>query len=192
MKKWSGILVLVFILSVTTEAQYVRFDSTSGQYKPPQPYNFMNHVSFGGNFGLQFGQTTIVALSPLMNYHFTSSIVIGAGPIYQYYKIEDPYYGASYSGSIYGGRVVALAYLPGSLSKIFLMGEYDVINIPYFDTFTYEYSRTTLTIPLVGGGYRQPVGDKMFFTLAALWDLSGSQLSPYTNPIIEAGFDVGF
>ena len=187
MKRYLGILVLLFILSGKTDAQYVRTDSVTGSHKPPPPYNFWDHASLGGNFGLQFGTVTFVGISPLLNYHITSNIMLGAGPIYQYYK--DNYY--NYSSSIYGFRVAAVCYLPGGLSKIFLMGEYDVINVPYFNTLLLEDSRTTIAIPLVGGGYRQPVGNNSYFLVAALWSLSNSNYSPYMNPIITAGFDIG-
>lgn len=189
MKKSGVIIILVLLTLVRVNAQYVRGDSVPSTNHNQQAYDFWSHTSLGGNFGLQFGDYTIIALSPLINYHFNSSFVFGAGPIYQYTNIHDPYFG-NYSGSIYGGRAVAIYYLPGRLSNIFLMGEYDIINFPYVDGLG-NYTRSTLGIPLLGGGYRQPLGGKTYFTLAGLWDLSGNPLSPYSNPLIIAGFDVG-
>jgi hypothetical protein len=191
MKKAGIIIVLALFTLIKVDAQYVRGDSVPATHQQVKPYDFWSHTSLGGNFGLQFGNYTIVALSPLLNYHVNTSLVVGAGPIYQYVSINDPYWGEYYSGSIYGGRVTAIYYLPGRLSNIFLMGEYDVINFPYINSITGENSRKTLGIPLVGGGYRQPVGSRSYFTLAALWDLSGSPDSPYSNPLILAGFDFG-
>jgi len=190
MKKLTVIIVFLLINLLEADAQYVRGDSASRKNQQAQPYNFWSHASLGGNFGLQFGDYTIIALSPLLNYHFNSSFVLGIGPIYQYISVHDPILG-NYSGSIYGGRVAAVCYLPGRLNNIFLMGEYDVVNFPWIDDFG-RYIRPTLGIPLLGLGYRQPVGDRSYFTVAGLWDLSGSTMSPYSNPIILAGFDVGF
>lgn len=189
MKKAAIIMVLLVIVAAGANAQYVRGDkdSVAAQHQPAKPYNFWQHTSLGGNFGLQFGTVTFVGISPLLNYHFTSSLIIGAGPIYQYYR--DNYY--NYSSSIYGGRITALYYLPGNLKNIFAMGEYDIINVPYYNYIINENLRTTVDIPMAGGGYRQPVGDNMYFTIAALWVLSNTAYSPYQNPVILAGFDFG-
>lgn len=192
------LISLVLLLSFSVNAQYTRDDapaslSDSGRgQKPPQPYNFWDHVSIGGNFGLQFGQVTFVGLSPLMNYHFNDNFTAGIGPIYQYLNITDPtgYY-APYTSSIYGGRVTATYYLPGNLSYLFVMGECDVINVPdYYSSFA-NITRATITIPLAGIGTRRPIGANSYLTLAALWDFSNSPLSPYSNPIIIAGIDIG-
>jgi len=187
-------LVTIFLLFLGWSkcyAQYVRQDTVPGQrHTAPAPYNFEDHISIGGNVGLQFGNVTIVGISPLINYHVSNSFIVGVGPIYQYYNFQESGY-SPYSASIYGGRIVAVNYLPGKLSNIFLMGEYDVVNVPYYDYFTGYNSRTTIGIPLLGAGYRQPIGSKSYFTIAGLWDFSGSPLSPYSNPVIITGFDFG-
>lgn len=191
MKKAAIIVVLLTIVATGANAQYVRGDnkdSVTGQPKPPaKPYNFWEHTSLGGNFGLQFGTITFVGISPLLNYHFTENVIVGAGPIYQYYRDND----YNYSSSMYGGRVAAVAYLPGTLKNIFVMGEYDIINVPYYNYLTNADSRATVGIPMAGGGYRQPIGDRMYFTIAALWVLSNVTYSPYQNPVILAGLDIG-
>jgi len=184
-------LLFIFIFTGRTNAQYVRGDSIPRQNKPAKPFNFWDHVSVGGNFGLQFGTYTFVALSPLLDYHFNSHFIVGAGPIYQYYKYQDPTYNYVYTSSVYGGRVVAFGYLPGNLSNVFAMGEYDVINVPYINYLLNENTRMTVGIPLLGGGYRQPIGVRTYFTLAGLWALSNSQYYTYQNPVILAGFDIG-
>lgn len=187
MKKAAIIVVLLVIVATGINAQYVRGDSVANLHKPPVAYNFWQHTSLGGNFGIQFGTVTFVGVAPLLNYHITNNIIIGAGPIYQYYR-DNNY---NFTSSMYGGRAEALAYLPGNFKNIFVLGEYDVINVPYYNFFLNEDSRTTIGLPMVGGGYRQPIGDRMYFTLAALWVLSNVAYSPYQNPVILAGFDVG-
>jgi hypothetical protein len=108
--------------------------------------------------------------------------------------MQDQY--GNYSSSIYGGRAVGMAFLPGDLSKFFLQAEYDVLNVPDILSLGNE-TRATIGIPLVGGGYRQMVGDKSYFTIALLFDLSNSELSPYYYgpntyiPVFLAGFDIG-
>lgn len=195
-------VVLVFILCCTfslfAEAQYVRPDNERPaqptQTQQQQPYNFMDHTSIGGNLSLQFGSITYIVLAPLFNYRFKNYAEIGAGPFYQYYSEQDQY--GTFTSSIYGGRAVGMVFLPGSLSRFFIEGEYDVLNVPDFQTYLPNV-RTSIGIPLVGAGFRQMAGEKTFFTLALLFDLSNSPLSPYYiapntyAPEISAGIDVG-
>jgi len=190
MKKAGILFALLICLLATANAQYVRQDSVPGQqYHPPLPYDFWQNTSIGGSFGLQFGTVTFLGISPLLNYHFTSDFMIGVGPIYQYYRYND--FGYDYSSSIYGARIAAVYYLPERLHNIFITAEYDAINVPYIDPFTFANSRTSIGIPLVGVGYRQPIGEKSYFMISGLWDLSNNPSSPYTNPIILTGFDFG-
>ena len=182
--------------TICLKAQYVRpagDNSASSSTTPQQsqPYNFWSHVSIGGSLGLQFGNVTFVGISPLLNYHINDYVEIGAGPIYQYFSYNDPYYNYSYSTSIYGGRITALCFLPGQLSHIFIMGEYDIINVPDYYSPIAAITRATIEIPLVGVGVRRPIGEHSYLIVSGLWDLSNSVLSPYQNPIITAGIDVG-
>lgn len=183
-------------------AQYVRPDDNrtpsppsangNAQQQPPPP-SFWDKVSVGGSFQLQFGTYTYVGLEPLLNYHISNSFMIGIGPIYQYISINDPNYGTVYKSSIYGGRIAGMFFLPGELSRIFIMGEFDIINLPEIQQSVYGYyeTRGNLEIPLLGLGYKEPVTEHLFFTIYALWDFSNSPYSPYSNPLINAGFDVG-
>src|SRR6185312_1856385 len=108
------------IYSLVSSAQYTRDDNptqgdtkpapAASQSKPAEPYDFWKHVSIGGGFGLQFGEFTIVSLSPLFNYHFDKNLVVGIGPIYEYFKYSDPYSSYTYSTSIYGGRIKAIYF----------------------------------------------------------------------------------
>jgi hypothetical protein len=186
------LIVIIFLIAGIgrVNAQYVRQDSIHAPAShAPLPYNFEDHLSIGGNLGLQLGYFTLIGLSPLINYHFNSNFVMGIGPIYQYTSFNEAGY-VPYTTSIYGGRVVAQCFLPGKLSNAFVMGEYDIVNVPYYDIFG-NFGRTTIDVPLIGGGYRQPISSKSCFQLIVLFDLSNSQLSPYSNPVILTGFDFG-
>lgn len=194
MKKLIGILFLCATINV--QAQYVRpGDESSASGHPDQmpPPGFADHLSIGGAFALQFGQYTFVELEPLLNYHFNQSFMVGIGPIYQYENVENisyGYYNYSYSTSIYGGRIIALYFLPDELSKIFIMGEYDVLNLPEYGQYTYQLYRGYLELPMLGVGYKEAVSRKVFFSIYALWNFNNSFYSPFTNPLINFGFDV--
>lgn len=195
MKKLIGIFIFVYI-TIHAGAQYVRpNDSASHNLQAPaqMPNNrFVNHLSIGGSFGLQFGDITFVELEPLLSYHFNQSLMIGVGPIYQYESADAQAYGGfSYTSSLYGGRLDVLFFLPDEYSRIFIMGECDVINLPEANPFTYQLSRGNLTLPMLGIGYKEPISDKSFFCAYILWDLSNSIYNPFANPIINVGLDVG-
>ena len=196
MKKILTVVMLMVCVSYL-KAQYVRPSGDNstpaaqpGQQPAQQP-DFWSKVSIGGSFGLQFGDITYVALSPLINYRINDNLEIGIGPVYQYYKYTDSYYNYTYSTSIYGGRIVAMCFLPGELSHIFIIGEYDLLNVPdYYSPFV-GVTRANIGIPLVGLGLRRPIGEHSYFILTGMWDLSNSALSPYVNPNISAGVDLG-
>jgi hypothetical protein len=44
---------------------------------------------------------------------------------------------------------------------------------------------------LLGGGYRQWIGNKAFMTLMILWNVNEQLYSPYQNPVIRIGFGAG-
>ena len=193
MKKLIGIF-LVFI-TIHAQAQYVRPSDSSRYDQHPAPQaknNFASHLSLGGSFGLQFGDVTFIELEPLLSYHFGQNFIIGLGPVYQYESADAQSYGGfSYTSSLYGGRIDALYFLPDELSRVFLMGECDVLNLPEANPFTLQLSRGILTLPMFGIGYKEPVSDKFFFCGYILWNFNNSPYNPYSNPIINVGIDVG-
>lgn len=192
MKKlvYTGILLFA---SLTSFSQYAREEMKDSTYQPSDGVNhpsaFWQHVSIGGGFGLQFGTLTYIALSPMVCYHINNDIMIGAGPVYQYYSYSD-YTGTSIN-NIYGGRVDAYIFLPGVLHNVFLQGEYDMLNVPDNYSIFANITRAIVYIPLAGIGIRRPIGENSFYTLSFMWDFSNSVLSPYINPVISAGVDFG-
>lgn len=195
MKKIIGILFLC--AAINMQAQYVRPENETTP-SPSAPANqlppgFADNLSLGGSFALQFGQYTFVELEPLLSYHFNQSFMVGIGPIYQYENVNDLVYGYSYTytSSIYGGRIAALYFLPEELSKVFIMGEYDVINVPEPGQYTYQVGRGYITLPMLGIGYKEAISDKAFFCVYGLWNFNNSPYSPFANPIINFGLDIG-
>ncbi|HTA82227.1 MAG TPA: hypothetical protein VK783_04820 [Bacteroidia bacterium] len=184
---------MIMVLSLSSHAQYTREDTDSNKARHPQAAtdqdSFWKHLSIGGGFGLQFGTITFVALSPLFNYHVTNDLIVGAGPMYQYVNNTEPYYGFTYS--IYGGRISATYFLPGVLNNVALLAEYDVLNVPdYYSPFP-QITRAYVYIPLLGIGFRRPIGEHSYYIITGMWDFSNSLLSPYANPTISAGVDFG-
>jgi hypothetical protein len=44
---------------------------------------------------------------------------------------------------------------------------------------------------LGGGGYRQAISDRLFFDAMMLWNFTPTLYTPYVNPIIRIGFNIG-
>ncbi len=184
-------------------AQYVRPSDQSTSPPPPGPLaqqpdnSFANHLSIGGSFALQFGDVTFVELEPLLSYHLNESFMIGVGPIYQYQNVSDQLYGYAYTASVYGGRVAALYFLPDDLSKIFVMGEFDALNVPEASLNSYQINRGYITLPMLGIGYKEVISDKFFFCIYGLWNFNNSPYNPFSStsdpavPIINFGMDIG-
>jgi len=197
MKKLIVIALVTLSSSIFTlcKAQYVRPGDETTPVNPTgtpgqlPPKTFGDNLSIGGSFALQFGDITFIELEPLLSYHFNSSFMAGIGPVYQY--VNENYGYGSYSSSTYGARVAAMFFLPEDLSRVFIMGEWDVLNVPEQSLYTYQVERGYLTLPLVGIGYKEQVSDKVFFSIYGLWNFNNSMYNPFSNPIINAGFDIG-
>jgi hypothetical protein len=196
------IVVISFIILSSSffticSAQYVRpEDNTtpppSGTAPAPPPPSALDKFSIGGGFGLQFGTITFIELEPLLNYHINQSLMVGIGPIYQYESWEgSAYYGYAGTSSLYGARVSAIFFLPDEFSRVFIMGEYDIINVTEPRPYNYTVERGNIALPMAGIGYKEPVSDRAFFYIYGLWNFNNTIYNPYTNPIINVGFDIG-
>lgn len=187
-------VLFALLLALSSIAQYARedvVDSTKKRAATAQNSSFVDRLSVGGNLSLYFGDVTYIEVAPLLGYHIIDDIAVAAGPMYQYFSLNDG--GGTYTNSIYGGRVDAFIFLPGRLNNFFIQGEYEVLDVPDDYSVFSNVSRATIGVPLAGAGIRRYMGEKSYCTLSVLWDFSDSELSPYYgNPlVITAGFDFG-
>jgi len=159
---------------------------------------------FGGNFGLMFGQFTVIDISPLVGYKVTERFHVGTGLTYTYYKYkEDGTYNGStttdgfeFSTHIYGGRLFTRYYV---LDNLFLHAEDEFINLELPDLALYpkevSLSRQWLNSVLVGGGYGHAFNvDGPSLSIMVLFRLNTefADFYPYQNPIIRIGLGFGF
>lgn len=144
-----------------------------------------NRWYFGGNLGLQFGTITILDVSPYAGYKLTNRLAIGSGFTYQFLKEGSGDY--SYSSSVYGGRVFASYSI---IPEIFAYTEYEVLNVEVAINVN-DYARKNVSSALVGAGYRQMIGPRLYSDVMILWNLTESPDSPYSNPIYRVGFVIG-
>ena len=161
---------------------------------------FNQRLVYGGGFGMQFGNVTLLDFSPSIGYRVSDQLTLGTGISYKYNYIKEytldlnsgSWY--DYSSNVYGGSIWGRYYI---LRNIFAHAEIEQLRIDY------KYTSVSSTIPtlvkngvdvtsvLVGGGYRQPLGGRVFFNILVLFNLNETDFTPYSNPIIRAGISVG-
>ncbi|MGB3948679.1 MAG: hypothetical protein WBM13_11895 [Bacteroidia bacterium] len=169
--------ILIFSFSFAQDSSMVR-------KKKPKP-DFMDKLFWGGNFGLQFGTASFVELSPLVGYKVTPKFSLGVGVTYQYYSFKDRFY--NFETNVFGGRVFS-RYL--FTDYLFAHAEYEYLNLEAFDFATPR--RVDVTSILAGGGYVQRIGPNAAITGLLLYNFTESYYTPYTNPIIRIGVNLGF
>jgi len=144
-----------------------------------------NRFFTGGGIGLQFGNLTLVDISPLIGYKLTEKWTIGLAGTYKYYRYREYHYDVK--TDIYGGGVFTryhfTDYLFGHL-------EFEYLSIEWYDFFLNK-NRIWIESVFVGGGYRQLIGGNSWSYIMLLYNLNETPYSPYRNPIIRAGFTVG-
>lgn len=156
---------------------------------------FRERLFFGGHFGLTIGTITNIELSPIVGYRFTPRLSLALGPKYQYYKE-----GIFINTHIYGGRAFARYMLVKDFNKlvpinlnagVFFQTEYEGLSLEkkYFGSIVSDDGRFLLNSVLVGGGVSQPVGDRGALNITVLWNVNGTNNTPYTNPVIRIGFN---
>lgn len=151
--------------------------------KHPPKVNIWDKVYFGGNFGIQVGTSTFVEVSPLVGYRITEKFSAGLGATYQYYHYRDRYY--DLETNVYGGRLFG-RYL--FTDNLFGHLEYEYLNLEAFDFYR---RRVDVESILAGGGYLQRFGNNSAIVAMILYNFTESAYTPYQNPIIRIGVNIG-
>ena len=162
--------------------------------------NFTDNIFFGGGLGLQFGNLTMIDISPVIGYRVTPKFETGIGLTYKYYRYKDYYFdystgiGYDLKSNILGGSVFARYHI---LENVFAHAEFEHLRYNYDDYYTSGGSLWTesrianINSFFVGGGYRQKISQGSYFFIMALWNLTEDALSPYSNPVLRMGIIIG-
>ena len=146
-------------------------------------------IYFGGNLGMQFGTVTQIDLSPLVGYRITDALSAGVGLSYQYYR-DDRWSFGDLETNIYGWRIFGKYFF---YEDLFAQIENEMLNLEtkYFDILDKypNQDRFWLDNFMVGGGYRQRIGERSSVSITALWNLNQTANTPYSNPVIRIGFN---
>ena len=181
-------LLLIIISSLSISAQ------DTGKAPPKKKStDIMDRIDFGGYLGAQFGTVTAVNISPLATYRVTNSFYAGLGITYQFYK--DTRYTPDYTSNSYGGSIFGRYFI---WRDLFAQVEYAPLYLNYYDYYDngsggfYRVQNSVWVHDfMVGGGYRQWIGEKAYMSIMMLFNVNESYYSPYRNPIIRIGFGIG-
>jgi hypothetical protein len=184
MKFFYSILFVLFLTAGFSQENQPTFLNNNSS---PKDFNsFKERIYFGGNVGAWFGRVTFINVSPLVGIKVTKKFSAGMGVTYNYYS--EVYGTRKYVSTIYGGSVFARYLI---LENLFAQVGIDRLSVPDFRTGLLN-SRTWVDNVLIGGGYRQQFSERGSFLMIIFYNLNETPLSPYTNPIVQMGFNVGF
>lgn len=176
-------VLVIFLLALSTVA------SAQFEEEVTEGSSFRDRVFVGGNLGFQFGDFTIINVSPQVGYRFTNRLSGGVGVIYQYISYE-LFNGSRESTNVYGGNLFARYMV---YENIFLQGEYEAVNWEFFNEDN-RLVREWVPGAFLGGGFFQPIGARSGFSATALYNVLHDDIrSPYGSPwVFRVGFALGF
>ncbi|MCZ2460910.1 MAG: outer membrane protein transport protein [Chitinophagales bacterium] len=188
------VLLLLFFAVVAVEFSHAQIEKNEKEKKGFDK----SKLFFGGNFGLTFGDYTLINISPQLGYRFNDYLAAGAGVNLQYISIKDRYMnGDPYSkisqgvaglnifGRVYPARFLMIQAQP-ELNYVF--GKIKYFNPP---------SRTNIDASIVpslllGGGIVFPAG-RGGFIVSIFYDVLQQPNSPYSNrPFYNFSYSFGF
>ena len=180
---FSSIKLKIFIVFFTLIITSLHGTSQSFEsYDTPAPkFDWKERVFFGGNLGAQFGTHTFINVAPLVGFKVTERFSIGTQLQYQYFRYN---IGRVIQSHVFGYSGFTRYSFTDNL---FGYAEYQALN-GYFD---YSGKRTNIPHFFIGGGYQYPISDNVSFNIMALYEVIQRTYSPYVNPIIRAGVNVG-
>ena len=183
MKKLLFFLFLSIVSYTSTYAQdpiIIKQDSSVRDLDEPvdvRDLPFRQRLKFGGGIGgLQFGNPTVVGISPMVGYQATNDLIVGLAVDYQYQG--GTLFGQKYSVNQYGPRLFGqyrLHLLENILSGAFLQGE---LQKYYASSQGRSFNYDLQALAGVGVGFGG-------FNLTVLYNLNYNELtSPYGSPLV--------
>jgi hypothetical protein len=152
---------------------------------PKDFHSFKERLYVGGNVGAWFGSSTYINISPLVGCKVTKELSFGVTGTYNYFS--QTYNGQKFVSTIYGGGVFG-RYLV--FENFFAQVGAERLSVLDY-TSPIPNSRAWVDNILVGGGLRQKFSDNGSFVAAIFYNVNQTPLSPYPNPIIQIGFNIG-
>lgn len=186
MKHGKKLALLLFWLSIAFLSR-----AQDEEKEPPQ-----NRWFIGGNFGLTFGDYTLINVSPQLGYRFTDFFAAGAGVNMQYISIKrrvngDPYYkssrgvaGLNVFTRVYPIRMIMLQAQP---EANYIFGK----ELYYNPRQEYKFDGRIVPSLLLGGGAVIPSGRGALIA-GLFYDVLQHANSPYgRRPVVTFSYNIG-
>jgi hypothetical protein len=183
--------VFTFLILISSLASFAQ-DAPAEERK-----GFQKEKLFvGGNFGLSFGDYTLINVSPQVGYRFSNFFAAGLGLNAQYVSEKFDYLNPPYklSQGVVGLNVFGRVY---PIDQIFIQAQpeanYIFGNIKFLDGRSPSTTKSNAQIIpslLTGGGVALPSG-RGAFIISVFYDLLQRPGAPYGNkPIYNFGYNV--
>jgi len=209
---------LVSLLLITMVLASIAQDTIpSLSSKPRKPDSFWRRVTVGGGLGFQFGSVTGINIAPEARIRTVDQLNVGVRFIYQYYKYKRYFLDTrtndylDFQSNVYGGAIYLRYYLSSLfdnfLGNMFGHVEYEYLTYsrPYTQSgpppdgyirdnaFWYRPGNQVIEVNSIflGGGYRQPVTNRVSIEVLILFNVNDTYNSPYSNPVFRLGVGVG-
>ena len=189
------ILMLLLVATCVCQAVSAQEDA------PAEKRGFDRSRLFGGgNFALNFGNITIINVSPQLGYRFSRYLAAGVGVNAQYssFKTINAYDGATFSRENYGvggvnvfGRFYPIEHV---ILQVQPEANYVWGKIKYYNPAEQlKLSGKIVPSLLLGAGGAIPMGGSGAFIAMAQYDVLQSDRTPYGDKIFfNFGYNFGF
>lgn len=139
-----------------------------------QPLPFSQRLRFGGGInGFRFGNPFSLGVSPVVAYQATEHLILGVGGTYNYTRYKSPIFIPTTLNQ-FGGRGFAMyEAIPSIIPNLYLHGEVETTTIQQkVDNSAAQNATLSLTTPLLGLTYMQPISRRFGVNLTALYNLN--------------------
>lgn len=139
-----------------------------------RPLPFGQRLRFGGGInGFRFGNPFSLGASPVIAYQATERLLVGIGGSYTYTRYKEPFYVPT-TYNQYSGRGFAMfEFIPSIISNLYLHGELENSTIQE-KVDGRGNVQASLTAPLLGLTYMQPISRRFGVNITALYNLNYS------------------
>ena len=182
--------ILLFLLLIVGQTCWAQFETNEQTTSPTTSDNskikkhkdpLKEKIVVGGGFDLQFGNTTVVGLTPLAAYAVTDDFLLGGIFTYRYFQDNR----TNYSTSTYGIAPFARYFV---YKGLFAHAEYEMLN----GEFYYNQGHVWVNSMFLGFGYASRIGSKGFVGFYALWNLTEQEnYIIYNQPTFRINFGIG-